>query len=306
MRRLRRASIILLIISLLLFGANYYKTNVINDKTGPLFQMDSSVVQASVKDGEDSLLKDLTATDAADGDVSSSIIVESISPFTGTGHRVVNYAAFDSDNHVTHAKRDLVYTDYEAARFHLKKQLSFPMNATNLLEGISVEDCIDGDLTKNVKMMYDEEIDTSHVGEYDARLKVTNSAGGVSYLPVKVDIYDASVYFRIPQIKLKENLVYVEKNSDFDEEDYISSITINGEEYSLTNERGTYGAYYLTSEEDEKTIGIDRVEIDSNVDTDISGYYEVVYYFEDTEFSTGTGKARLYVVVTEGRSGENE
>lgn len=304
MRRLRRASIILLIISLFLFGANYYKTNVINDKTGPLFQMESSVVDVSVKDDEKALLKGLTAVDATDGDVSNSIIVESISPFTGTGHRVVNYAAFDSDYHVTHVKRELAYTDYEAAHFHLKKQLSFPMNATNLLEGISVEDCIDGDLTKSVKMMYDEELDTSHVGEYSARLKVTNSAGGVSYLPVKVEIYDASVYFRLPQIKLKENLVYVDKGTDFDEQEYISAITVNGEDYSLTDEKGTYGAYYLSPEVDEKSIGIDRVEIDSNVDTDVSGYYEVVYSFEDTEFSTGTGNARLYVVVTEGRSGE--
>lgn len=304
MRRLRRASIILLIISLFLFGANYYRTNVINDKTGPLFKMDNSVIKVSVKDDEKALLTGLTAIDATDGDVSNSIIVESISPFTGTGHRVVNYAAFDSDNHVTHVKRELAYTDYEAARFHLKKQLSFPMNATNLLEGISVEDCIDGDLTKSVKMMYDEELDTSHVGEYSARLKVTNSAGGVSYLPVKVEIYDASVYFRLPQIKLKENLVYVDKGTDFDEQEYISAITVNGEDYSLTDEKGTYGAYYLSPEVDEKSIGIDRVEIDSNVDTDVSGYYEVVYSFEDTEFSTGTGKARLYVVVTEGRSGE--
>ena len=304
MRRLRRASIILLIISLFLFGANYYKTNVINDKTGPLFQMDNSVIKVSVKDDVKALLTGLTAIDATDGDVSNSIIVESISPFTGTGHRVVNYAAFDSDNHVTHVKRELAYTDYEAARFHLKKQLSFPMNATNLLEGISVEDCIDGDLTKSVKMMYDEELDTTRVGEYSARLKVTNSAGGVSYLPVKVEIYDASVYFRLPQIKLKENLVYVDKGTDFDEQEYISAITVNGEDYSLTDEKGTYGAYYLSPEVDEKSIGIDRVEIDSNVDTDVSGYYEVVYSFEDTEFSTGTGNARLYVVVTEGRSGE--
>ena len=306
MRRLRRASIILLIISMLLFGANYYKANVISDKTGPQFQMDSNVIEVSVKDGDQALLTGLKAIDVTDGDVSNSIIVESISPFTGTGHRVVNYAAFDLDNHVTHVKRELAYTDYEAARFHLKKQLSFPMNATNLLEGISVEDCIDGDLTKSVKMMYDEEIDTSHVGEYRARLKVTNSAGGVSYLPVVVEIYDASVYYRRPQIKLGENLVYVEKGSGFDEEEYISTITINGEEYSLTDEKGTYGASYLSHEENEKTIGVDHVEIDSNVDTDVSGYYEVVYSFEDTEFSTGTGNARLYVVVTEGGPAKNE
>ena len=193
MRRLRTMSITLFIVSLILFGINHFRKSVYEDKTGPVFQVEDNLVQISVKDDEKALLKGVVATDASDGDVTDSIIVESISPFTGTGHRIVNYAAFDSDNHVTHVKRELAYTDYRASQFHLSKPLSFAMNATNLLDGITVDDCLDGDLTKSVKLMCDEEIDTSHVGEYSARLKVTNSAGGVSYLPVTIEIYDASV-----------------------------------------------------------------------------------------------------------------
>lgn len=302
MRRLRTLSITLFIASLILFGINYYRKSIYEDKTGPVFQIEDSVVQVSVKDDQTALLKGLTAIDATDGDVTNSVIVESISPFTGTGRRIVNYAAFDSDNHVTHVKRELAYTDYRASQFHLSKPLSFAMNATNLLDGITVDDCIDGDLTKSVKLMSDEEIDTSHVGEYSARLKVTNSAGGVSYLPVTIEIYDASVQYRRPQLKLTDNVVYIENGEDFDEEEYLSSITINGTEYSMTEEAGTYGAWYLSPDETEKTIGYDRVEIDSDVDTDISGYYEVNYSFEDTEENTGTGHARLYVVVLEGRT----
>ena len=37
------------------------------------------------------------------------------------------------------------------------------------------------------------------------------------------------------------------------------------------------------------------------VETDVSGYYVVNYSFTDTEFDTGTGSARLYVVVEEGK-----
>lgn len=302
MRRLRTLSITLFIASLILFGINYYRKSIYEDKNGPVFQIEGNVVQVSVKDDQKALLKGLTATDSADGDVTDSVIVESISPFTGTGRRIVNYAAFDSDNHVTHVKRELAYTDYQASQFHLNKPLSFAMNATNLLDGITVDDCIDGDLTKSVKLMSDEEIDTSHVGEYSARLKVTNSAGGVSYLPVTIEIYDASVQYRRPQLKLTDYVVYIEKGEYFDEEEYLSSITINGTEYSMTDEAGTYGAQYSPQDETEKTIGYDRVEIESDVDTDVSGYYEVEYSFEDTEENTGTGHARLYVVVLEGRT----
>lgn len=302
MRRLRTLSITLFIASLILFGINYYRKSIYEDRTGPVFQIEDNIIEVSVKDDEKALLKGLTATDAADGDVTDSVIVESISPFTGTGRRIVNYAAFDSDNHVTHAKRELAYADYRASQFHLSKPLSFAMNATNLLDGITVDDCIDGDLTKSVKLMSDEEIDTSHVGEYSARLKVTNSAGGVSYLPVTIEIYDASVQYRRPQLKLTDNVVYIEKGEYFDEKEYLSSITINGTEYSMTEEAGTYGARYLSPDETENTIGYDRVEIENDVDTDVSGYYELIYSFEDTEENAGTGHARLYVVVLEGRS----
>lgn len=302
MKRLRTLSIIMFIASLILFGVNYYKESIYEDKTGPVFQIDDNLVQVSVNDDEKALLKGLTAIDATDGDVTNSVIVESISPFTGTGHRIVKYAAFDSDNHVTHIKRELAYTDYRASQFHLSKPLTFPMNATNLLDGISVDDCLDGDLTKNVKLMSEEEIDTAHVGEYNARLKVTNSAGGVSYLPVTIEIYDASVQYRLPQLKLKENVVYVGKGEDFNEEEYLSSITIGGTEYSLTDDAGTYGARYLSSDETVKTIGYDRIDVESDVDTDVSGYYEITYSFDDTEGNNGTGHARLYVVVLEGRA----
>lgn len=301
MRRLRAASIALFIIALLLLGANLLNQRVFSDQTGPVFKMENKTIEISVHDSAQELLKGLEAEDASDGDVTDSIIVEAISPFTGTGHRIVSYAAFDSDNHVTHAKRELIYTDYSPAHFNLKKPLSFAMNATNLLDGITVEDCIDGDLTRNIRMMSDNDIDTAHVGNYEARLKVTNSAGDVAYLPVTIEIYDATVHYRKPQLQLTDYVVYVEKGQYFDEEEYLKSIMINGTEYSMTEEEGSYHPSYAYSDEDEKTISYDDVDISSDVDTDVSGYYVVEYSFTDTEFDTGTGNARLYVVVEEGK-----
>lgn len=303
MRRLNRLSVVLFIISLILLGSHIYKVRMLDDQTGPVFHMDSRMVEVSVKDGQEALLKGLTATDAKDGDISGSIIVESVGPFTGTGSRIVNYAAFDSDNHVTHTKREMVYIDYEPSRFRLSRPLSFAMNTVNILNGISVEDSIDGDLTRNVRMMADDEIDTAHVGEYSARLKVTNSAGGISYLPVTVEIYDASVFHRMPLLNLKEYVVYVERGSDFDERDYLTSIVINGTSYSLTEEEGTYGNADATQEESRLTINYEMVDIESEVDINATGYYEVLYSFKDTMSKTGTGKVRLFVVVTDGGKG---
>ena len=300
MRRLKRLSTALFIISLILLVFHVLKVRILDDRTGPVFHMDNRTVEVSVKDEQEALIKGLTATDARDGDVSDSIIVESVGPFTGAGSRIVTYAAFDSDNHVTHTKREMIYTDYVPSRFHLSRPLSFAMNTVNILNGVSVEDSIDGDLTRNVRMVSDGEIDTAHVGEYSARLKVTNSAGAISYLPVTVEIYDASVFHRLPLLNLKEYVVYVEKGDEFDEREYLTSIVINGTSYSMTQEEGTYGSPVEALEEAQQTIGYDRVYIESEVDTDVIGSYEVLYSFEDTISKTGTGKVRLYVVVTDG------
>ena len=298
MKRLRKLSIILFIISVVIFGIYWYREKILKDQTGPVFNYESYTFTVSVKDDDSALLQGITATDKKDGDVTDSIIVEEVSPFTGTGHRIVNYAAFDSDHHVTHTKRELIYSDYTAPRFTMSKPLSFPMNSTNLLEGIKAIDCIDGDITRSIRMMSEDDIDVAHVGNYSARLKVSNSAGGNSYLPVTIEIYDSTVKYRMPQIKLSENIVYVSSGDDFDEEEYLETIIIDNTEYEYVSENGTYGNPYLASDAD-KTIDSDHIEIDSSVETDVTGCYEVLYSVEDTVNGTGTGTARLYVVVTE-------
>lgn len=300
MKRLRRISIFLFMISVIVFGLFWYREKIQKDQTGPEFQGERDPLMISVKDDDTALLNGITAFDAKDGDVTDSIIVEAISPFTGTGRRIIDYVAFDSDNHVTHTKRDLIYTDYTPPRFSMSGPMEFPLNAINLLEKVRAEDCIDGDITRSIKLMSDDEIDTSHVGEYNARLKVSNSAGGVSYLPVIIEVFDSSVRYKRPQLQLTDYLVYVSRGSDFDEEDYLDQVTIGSTEYTFVENNGTYGALYVPADETDKTISVDYVDIDSDVDTDVTGYYVVNYSIDDTVNGTGTGTSRLYVVVTEG------
>lgn len=307
MRKLRSLSRVSIVVAIVLFGIYFYREILHKDQTGPVFKMENEVIEISVQDGEEQLLQGITATDAADGDVTNSIIVEAVSPFTGTGHRIVTYAVFDSDNHVTHAKRELRYKDYTPPRFYFDKPLSYPMNATNLLNGIHAEDCIDGDISRNIRMVSENELDTAHVGDYNARLKVSNSAGGVSYLPVTIEIYDASVHYKTPQIKLNEYIVYVEKGSDFDEYDYLDSLYVNGTDYAFVEDGSeeSYGTWRDSQTESDRTVSYERVDVDGDVNTTITGCYEINYSFEDNVFDTGIGSTRLYVVVIEGVADEN-
>ena len=55
---------------------------MLDDRTGPVFQMDSRTIEVSVKDGQEALVKGLTATDAKDGDILATEPINSYpSPF---------------------------------------------------------------------------------------------------------------------------------------------------------------------------------------------------------------------------------
>ncbi len=316
MKIIRNVSIVLFVLSAALFG--YYMRQELYEKdhTGPVFSVDNYLVTVSVKDDEKALLKGITARDATDGDVSNSIIVESVGPFTGYSHRAVNYVAVDSDNHVVHKKRELVYSDYISPRFHLRNPLSFPLNTKNVLQGVTAEDCLDGNVTRRIRMVTNEQIDTSYIGEYDVRLKVTNSAGGISYLPVTISIYDEKVEMGRPQLNLTDYLVYLEKDSDFDPQEYMKNCVIGSRAYTFVEKGGTYGVEIDTkkmSKERQKelkkvsTMDSDYVEISGEVDTSTTGFYRVKYFFHDDEDEdVGTAEVTLYVVVTDEKVEDRE
>jgi len=133
-----------------------------------------------------------------------------------------------------------------------------------LLDRISAESSLDGDLSANVKYTSSSYIDTSSEGEYEVEYRVTDSTGTVSYLPVEMEIYNP-VEERIT-VELSEYLVYVEKDSYFDE-----------------------GQYYIGADAE------GTLSISSDVDTGKEGVYQVEYTVSD---GYSIGKSRLVVVVT--------
>ena len=299
-KKLRIMSGILLVISVIIFGIFQYKEKVGKDQSGPVFSVESDTITISVKDDESALMSGITASDAKDGDLTSSIFIEDVSAFTEKKARVVTYGVADSDGHVASARRQLLYSDYTPPRFELSGPLQFPKNSSNLLSGIRAEDCIDGDLTKKVRILYEEEIASNNTGENSATFKVTNSVGDASYLPVIIEFYDSEVFYSRPQLTLTDYIVYLQKGTVFDAGSYLKSVVIDGKEYTFVEKDGTYGGDGLPEEAAENTIDYSHAVIESDVDTTAAGNYVVKYSVSDPQYNTGTGTVRLYVVVTEG------
>lgn len=223
--------------------------------------------------------------------------MESLSPFNESGERTVSYVAFDSDGHVSHAARTMCYTDYTPPKFRFDGPLTYPSETKDLMEKVTVTDCIDGDLTELTQILFDTAADTTRPGVYTARLKITNSAGDSEELPVTIEIFNPSFYYRLPAINLKEQVLYLKKGDAFDAAGQLQSAVIDGIEYTFVPGNGSYGS---GEESGAHTIDISRAAIEGSVDTGTAGCYEVTYTLEDPVTGTGTGTARLYVVVTEG------
>ena len=129
MRLVKRIIIVVFIIISVLFIADYYRNLNHSNNTPPEIQMNTDILECSIHDSEDDLLREITAGDKEDGDLTSGIIVESISNFVDQENHICNatYVVEDSDHHVTKATRKIKFTDYESPKFTLKQPLCFDL-----------------------------------------------------------------------------------------------------------------------------------------------------------------------------------
>ncbi len=240
----------------------------------PVISFDAEEIKVSTDATDTELKEGVTATDAEDGDVTDSLMVERVSNLSD-GAVTVTYVAFDSQNHVSRASRKVYYTDYTSPHFTMSRPMVFSVATVNeMMENIGAVDCIDGDVTAYVRASYaDPKVPLTSTGTHEVELTVTNSVGDVSHLKIPVRVLSESP--RSDQIPLKNYLVYLEKNSKFDPLDYLS------DELKEAAQR-----------EDKNRL---IMNIDSNVDTLKSGVYVVDYTnMRDEQF---VAMSRLIVVV---------
>ncbi len=207
--KISKLTIASMVFCLIAMGGYYgyeFLNNMMEDKTYPVIEIEKSELVLSIEDGQEALLTGVTAYDEKDGDVTDSIVVESVSRFAN-GRKTVTYAAFDSDNHVSKASREISYTDYTAPKFSSEDGYRFATGVKSVIDNMHAEDCIDGDLTGVIKVSPGFYVDTNTPGTYAFQYQVMNSSGDVEYLPVTVEIYDPADS-DVLNIELTQYVVY--------------------------------------------------------------------------------------------------
>ena len=243
-----------------------------SDKTYPVITLDSDTITVPVEATDEDMLAGVHAYDGKDGDISDRVIVESISRFTERGVSIIKYAVCDNDNHVSTAKRSIVFDNYTSPHFTLSSSLLFGVSQPiNLRKIIGASDKIDGDISNKVIITADE-YSSSTPGGYTFSAKVSNSKGDMISLSLPVYVEEMSL--SAPVIELKDYLVYIKKGEEYDVKGNIESV--------------------LDSAENDLSAD---VVIDTNISTKESGLYEAHYRVEDSQGRIG--HSILIVIVEE-------
>lgn len=259
------------------------------DTKAPEIRMASEMLEVSVADDRSALLQGVTATDNRDGDVTDSLVVESVTLVEKNGTVAVSYAAFDAAGNVARAERRAVYTDYVSPRFTLEKPLIYTQGVSfDVLTNVGATDVFDGEIPHRVRatVMGNEVINT--VGTHLVQFQVTNSLGDTQTVnfPVEVMLSNPSN----AQMELSQYVVYLSAGASFNAADYLKSFSYDRSSVKLS---GRIPA------------GFD-LETKGQVQTQNPGIYTVSYTLTYTQSNENSNSSREYtaysklIVVVEG------
>lgn len=243
-----------------------------SDATIPSIEVDTPLIEISIHDDTQKLLTGVTAFDGKDGDLTSRVIVESVSQFSDDKTCTVTYVVADTDKHVAKNTRRICYIDYTSPRFTLNQALVFPVGSNPDIQNmIGAVDCMEGDISDRV-ILTASDYQANTTGVFHLSVQVGNQKGDVIYL--ELPLYAEEQNVRAPLIELTDYLIYVPVGATPDFASYVASIQSN---YSKVNE-----AELLISED---------------FQPETPGVYSIHYYIPD---SLGNeGHTVLTVVVEE-------
>lgn len=282
---MRNINILKYIVLCILLGGVMFAsvvTRKMKDTVPPVIYCEDEELLVSVEDDADILMKGITAIDAVDGDVTDLMLIEKMSIIDSEGCRKVTYGAFDNNNNVSKHTRTIRYADYESPRYYLTGDMIFQTwNMSEAMGMIRAEDCIDGDISKQVKLY-------SFEGDYTSNFRtlkvyVTNSSGETVEHSFMVELLasTAEKYTMGPKLALKDYLIYLKKGEKApDWREFLASVKVVGDDRVISD-----------------VEDFSDVTIISNVDMDTPGDYDVTYTYEDSH--EYVGKTRLFVIVEE-------
>lgn len=271
MRYLQIVAVIFLVFSLLFAGwaNNRYYSSLNTDY--PTISNSLELLEISVNDPPEMLLEGLSARDATDGDLTGQIMVASASHFLEPGTVNIKYVVFDSHNNSATLTRKVHYVDYTSPVFSLEKAPVYTVgSAFDLLDYIKVIDCIDGDISNNIRVISNT-VNTFSEGDFPIVLEVSNSCGDMAQITIRVTYRNTE---NTANIKLHGHIVYVSQGDTFDPMEQVSSVKAqNG-----------------------VTLSQQSIEVQGSLNTKKPGCYQLVYSYNDGKHS---GQTPLTVVVTE-------
>lgn len=288
MRRLRVTIVLVFVLSVIAFIAYNVLARMVEDHTPPVITCDSDTVTVSVEDDDSALFQGMTAEDNRDGDLTDSIRVSSMSNFTEPGKRTANYAVFDSSNQVATYSRTVEYTDYTSPQIQLSEPLRFSMEQMediNLAENMTVQDCLDGDISSQIRATFSDNAYISQAGNYEVTVQVSNSAGDTCSVPLTVTVTDSSddeemdKYYPV----LSQYIVYTNVGKSVDLNSLVIGLERNGSEYLFEDDNS-----FLPGERGD-------VQVSGSVDYKTAGTYTVDYTFTTEDDVSATTKLAVVV-----------
>ena len=220
------------------------------DTKAPKIEINTERVEVSVLDPKSALLQGVTAMDNVDGDVTESVVVESVSLLNRDGTISVSYAAFDSTGNVAKATREAKYTDYESPKLTLSGPLLYSYGSNfDVLSTVGATDMIDGDIQHRVRATALGEDSIAVLGTHQVRFQVNNSLGDTMALELPVEVYAADTYNA--GLTLTEYLIYLPVGANFNPSSYLGDFTLRGETTNLRN--GLPGNYTLRTKGEVQT-----------------------------------------------------
>lgn len=252
---------------LLLYFGNRLLIDHSFDQSYPEISFEKDVLEVSVTAEKSDFLEGVKAFDKKDGDITDTLIIESISKMLPSGERILTYAAFDTDHHVGKAERRIRYTDYVSPRFSLEEPLemkSLTSTDSEIFGALHASDCIDGDLTDQI-VIVSTDISSFSLESMEAvyEVQVTNSCGDVASLklPLEVELTEETVSGLRGEITLTDYLIYTQLGTMPLFLDHVESVTAGTKEFSAealkvdaaeldVMQPGVYPVTYILEKED--------------------------------------------------------
>lgn len=202
------------------------------DTTPPVITVEENTLELSALEPREALLQGVSARDNADGDVTGSLVVESVRLLRSDGTVTVTYAAFDKSGNVAKQTREVRFTDYESPRFSLSRPLMFSQTYNyDVLSIIDAEDMLEGDIGHRIRATVLDEVSAGYAGTHHVQFRVTNSLGDMVELVLPVEIYTPTLFEG--SLTLKEYLVYIKQGDTFNPNAYPAEFSLGREQFSL-------------------------------------------------------------------------